>query len=70
MFKNILCNGSKQKMKNLTKLMYTFGCPVGPLPPSHQTTLSLHAFGATSAIKLIAKFGLTCFGLSINLANL
>lgn len=53
-----------------TKFIYTRGCPTGPSPPSHQTTCSLHGLGGTSAIRLIAKFSLTCFGLLINRTNL
>ncbi|KAF4532679.1 hypothetical protein B566_EDAN002914 [Ephemera danica] len=44
----------------------TLGCPVGPPPPSHQTTRLFAAAGGTLSINVMAKLGFTCFGVSIN----
>lgn len=45
---------------DITKFMYTLGCPKAPPPPSQDTTLLSTWLTGCSAIKSIAKFLFTC----------
>lgn len=48
------------KNSNITKFMYTLGCPKAPPPPSHDIILLSTSLTGCSAIKSIAKFLFTC----------